>query len=101
MATHVQFQAWDTGKRLSDCTPGTALRAMVYLEDRGDRPGLYMVQEIVTAHEGQITVESVQRQGTTFTLPLRRAEGGGHRLKMRELSERLWTIQGRAVPMVH
>jgi hypothetical protein len=51
MATHVQLQAWDTGKRLSDCTSGTALRAIVYFEDRGDRPGLDIVQEIVTAHE--------------------------------------------------
>ena len=37
--------------------------------------GLYIVQEIVTAHGGQVNVESVEGQGTTFTLTLPRAEG--------------------------
>ena len=32
--------------------------------------GLYIVQEIVAAHGGQVTVESVVGQGTTFTLTL-------------------------------
>ncbi len=32
--------------------------------------GLYIVQEIVAAHGGQVTVESVEGQGTTFTLTL-------------------------------
>jgi len=31
---------------------------------------LYIVQEIVAAHGGQVTVESVVGQGTTFTLTL-------------------------------
>ena len=35
--------------------------------------GLYIVQEIVAAHGGQVTVESVEGQGTTFTLTLPRA----------------------------
>ena len=35
--------------------------------------GLYMVQEILAAHGGQILVESVEGQGTTFTLTLPRA----------------------------
>lgn len=37
--------------------------------------GLYLVQEIVTAHGGQVTVESVEGHGTTFTLTLPR-DGG-------------------------
>ncbi len=34
--------------------------------------GLYIVQEIVAAHGGQVTVESGEGQGTTFTLTLPR-----------------------------
>jgi signal transduction histidine kinase len=35
--------------------------------------GLYIVQEIVGAHSGRITVESVEGQGTIFTIILPRA----------------------------
>jgi signal transduction histidine kinase len=34
--------------------------------------GLYIVQEIMTAHEGHLTVESLPGQGTTFTVMLPR-----------------------------
>ena len=36
--------------------------------------GLYIVREILTAHAGQITVQSVEGHGTTFTLTLPRAD---------------------------
>jgi signal transduction histidine kinase len=32
--------------------------------------GLYIVQETLTAHGGSVTVESVEGQGSTFTLIL-------------------------------
>ena len=34
--------------------------------------GLYIVQQIVATHGGQVTVASVEGQGTTFTLTLPR-----------------------------
>jgi signal transduction histidine kinase len=37
--------------------------------------GLYLVREIVAAHEGRIGVRSVPGAGTTFTLTLPRAAG--------------------------
>jgi signal transduction histidine kinase len=38
--------------------------------------GLYIVQEIVAAHGGQITVASVEGQGTTFSMTLPRVPAG-------------------------
>ena len=39
-------------------------------KDGGTGLGLYIVQEIVTAHGGRVTVESVKGQGTSFSLTL-------------------------------
>jgi signal transduction histidine kinase len=40
---------------------------------RGTGLGLYIVQEILAAHGGQVSVESVEGEGTTFILTLPRA----------------------------
>ena len=37
--------------------------------------GLYIVQEIVAAHGGQLTVQSSAGYGTTFTITLPRSAG--------------------------
>jgi signal transduction histidine kinase len=38
--------------------------------------GLYIVQEVVTAHDGQVAVQSTVGAGTTFTITLPLAEAG-------------------------
>jgi signal transduction histidine kinase len=38
--------------------------------------GLYIVQEVVTAHGGQVSVQSTVGSGTTFTMTLPVAEAG-------------------------
>jgi len=35
--------------------------------------GLYIVQEVLAAHGGQVTVQSAEGHGTTFTITLLRA----------------------------
>ncbi|NTU80024.1 MAG: GAF domain-containing protein [Chloroflexales bacterium] len=40
--------------------------------------GLYVVHEIVTLHGGQVTVASVEGQGSTFTITLPRTAGADH-----------------------
>jgi signal transduction histidine kinase len=36
--------------------------------------GLYVVQEVIAAHEGQIVVDSEVGKGTTFTITLPRVQ---------------------------
>jgi len=75
MATHVQLQVRDTGSGIPAADLAQIFEPLYTTKPEGTGLGLYIVQEIVTAHEGQITVESVEGQGTTFTLTLPRAEG--------------------------
>jgi len=75
MATHVQLQVRDTGSGIPAARLAQIFEPLYTTKPEGTGLGLYIVQEIVTAHEGQIMVESVEGQGTTFTIALPRAGG--------------------------
>jgi signal transduction histidine kinase len=77
MATHVQLQVRDTGSGIPVAHLAQIFEPLYTTKPEGTGLGLYIVQEIVTAHAGQITVESVEGQGTTFTLTLPRVVGEG------------------------
>jgi signal transduction histidine kinase len=67
-ATQVQLQVQDTGNGISAATLAQIFEPLYTTKPGGTGLGLYIVQEIVAAHGGQVTVESVVDQGTTFTL---------------------------------
>jgi len=75
MGTHVQLQVRDTGSGIPAAGLAQIFEPLYTTKPEGTGLGLYIVQEIVTAHEGQITVESVEGQGTIFTLTFPRVEG--------------------------
>ena len=74
---YVLLAVSDTGHGMDEDTKAQIFEPLYTTKPEGTGLGLYIVQEIVTAHEGQITVESVEGQGTTFTLILPRVGGEG------------------------
>ena len=74
-ATQVQVQVRDTGGGIPAAQLPTIFEPLYTTKPGGTGLGLYIVQEIVVAHGGQVTVESVEGQGTTVTLTLPRARG--------------------------
>jgi signal transduction histidine kinase len=70
--THVQLQIRDTGSGIASAQLATIFEPLYTTKPGGTGLGLYLVQEIVAAHGGQVTVESGEGQGTTFTLTLPR-----------------------------
>ena len=74
-ATHVQLTVQDTGRGIPHRHLGQIFEPLYTTKPGGTGLGLYIVHEIVTAHAGQITVESVEGQGTTFTITLPRTVG--------------------------
>ena len=72
-ATHVQLHVRDTGSGIPAEHRAAIFEPLYTTKPGGTGLGLYIVREIVTAHGGQVSVESVEGQGTTLTLTLPRA----------------------------
>src|SRR5262249_35485797 len=72
-ATQVQRQVRDTGSGIPAKQLPHIFEPLYTTKPEGTGLGLYLMQEIVAAHGGKMTVESVVGQGTTFTLTLPRA----------------------------
>jgi PAS domain S-box-containing protein len=72
ITTHVQLQVQDTGSGIPATQLAQIFEPLYTTKPGGTGLGLYIVQQIVASHEGQVTVESVEGQGTTFmvTLPI-------------------------------
>jgi PAS domain S-box-containing protein len=74
--THVQLQVRDTGSGIPAAQLARIFEPLYTTKPGGTGLGLYIVQEIVAAHGGQVTVESREGQGTTVTVTLPRAVSG-------------------------
>ena len=72
-ATQVQLLVQDTGCGIPAERLSRIFEPLYTTKLGGTGLGLYIVQEIVAAHEGQVTVYSLEGQGTTFTITLPRA----------------------------
>ena len=68
----------DTGSGIPAGRLGQIFEPLYTTKPGGTGLGLYIAQEIVVAHGGQLTVHSVEGQGTTFTITLPRAVPGVH-----------------------
>jgi signal transduction histidine kinase len=72
---HAQLQIRDTGSGIPAEQLPKIFEPLYTTKSEGTGLGLFIVREIVAAHGGTITVESVEGQGTTFTLTLPRIMG--------------------------
>jgi signal transduction histidine kinase len=68
--TAVQCHVYDTGSGIPAEQLAQIFDPLYTTKPGGTGLGLYIVQEIVAAHRGQVTVHSVIGQGTTFTITL-------------------------------
>jgi signal transduction histidine kinase len=73
--THVQLQVQDTGIGIPAEQRAKIFEPLYTTKPGGTGLGLYIVQEIVQAHEGAVSVDSRAGQGTIFTVTLPCAEG--------------------------
>jgi two-component system sensor histidine kinase HydH len=70
--THVYLDFHDTGGGISVDDLPKIFEPLYTTKPGGTGLGLYIVQEIIAAHGGMVTVESAHGRGTTFTLMLPR-----------------------------
>ena len=75
-ASQVHLEMSDTGVGIPEDELPLLFEPLHTTKPDGIGLGLYLVREIVAAHEGHIEVQSVPGQGTTFTLTLPRAAEG-------------------------
>lgn len=71
-ASHVRVQICDSGYGISTAQLPRIFEPLYTTKPGGTGLGLYIVQQIIMAHDGQIDVESSTGQGTTFTITLPR-----------------------------
>jgi signal transduction histidine kinase len=67
-ATHVHLHVRDTGSGIPAEKLPHIFEPLYTTKPEGTGLGLYIVREIITAHAGQITVQSRAGHGTTFTI---------------------------------
>lgn len=70
MASHVQLKVSDTGNGISEDQLPLLFVPFHTTKSEGTGLGLYVVHEIIAAHNGAIEVASAPGEGTTFTLTL-------------------------------
>ena len=67
-ATAVQLHIRDSGVGIPAALVSRIFEPLYTTKPGGTGLGLYIVREILIAHGGEVTVESVEGQGTTFVL---------------------------------
>ena len=72
----VQLDVRDTGSGIPPEHYAQIFEPLYTTKPGGTGLGLYIVQEVMTAHRGTVAVQSVVGQGTTFTLTLPVAGAG-------------------------
>jgi signal transduction histidine kinase len=72
-AAQVHLEVRDTGRGIPAAQRAHIFEPLYTTKPGGTGLGLYLVHEIVTAHGGHVTVQSIEGQGTTFALTLPRA----------------------------
>jgi signal transduction histidine kinase len=74
-AREVRLEVRDTGHGIPAAHMAQIFEPLYTTKPKGTGLGLYIAQEIVRAHGGQLTVHSTEGQGTTFVITLSRARG--------------------------